>query len=86
MDDVPYPLPTSGFLPDITLNGNKNNSPLNIQCDRKNDPISVNDDEFQEDNKDDDDLTDDPESHDDVHSHLPSNPQGRATSSVKKKL
>ena len=55
MDDVPYPLPTSGFLPDITLNGNKNNSPLNIQCDRKNDPISVNDDEFQEDNKDDDD-------------------------------
>ena len=52
LDDVPYPLPTSGFLPDITLNGNKNNSSL--QCDRKNNPISVNDNEFQEDTKEDD--------------------------------
>ena len=27
-DDVPYPLPTSGFLPDITINGAKNTTDL----------------------------------------------------------
>lgn len=54
MDDVPYPLPTSGFLPDITLNGTESESPLNNQCDKNNDPISVNDNEFREDDEDDD--------------------------------
>ena len=57
MDDVPYPLPTSGFLPDITLNGAKDNTPLNNQCDSNKDPIRINDYEFRDDDNDDEDDT-----------------------------
>ena len=55
MEDVPYPLPTSGFLPDITLNGSKDNSSRDIECDSY-DPINntTNDNELGDDEDDED--------------------------------
>ena len=55
MEDVPYPLPTSGFLPDIALNGSSPSSLQDVPCDN-NDPNNLKINDTYEVDVDDDDT------------------------------
>merc|ERR1712051_951386 len=55
MEDVPYPLPTTGFLPDIAPNSSRPSSLQDVPCDN-NDPNNLKINDTYEVDVDDDDT------------------------------